>query len=855
MHLVATGRRSSGLRRARRPSRGLLLAHAVLAAAPLLAHAGVGFSSGSATWSWDADTATANGGKTTFTIAPPPSGSMPVSPSFQLNRSGSFGSGNATGSGSIGYITNSTTATFTLAGGSGAAQTDPGDVNFPGGTVTKVQFSGLFSPTSPGFGPTATGYFSLSVGGTAGIQGSTQVAFDMQFRLNNAAGALLRSNINGGTTFFGGTEPTSFRQVWTYSAALSPSTISPSDKVFVSGSMTFIASNQGSPSDIRPLGLDAGAAPPTATFYGDGGFGLDWSNPATWTPPENPGNNVFAFTEPGALIPAVPDGVGTRARFFGNAGEGRGATLSQPVTIGSLHIDSRSTIGISGEAANNLTMDVLPADNASIYVGNSNGNGAHQINAEVLLADNLEIRVEAALPDEPDGGSELNFNKPITSVGTPKAITISGGGIVQFNAANGHDGTTTITDGGQLNVNADGGLGAGPVVVNNGGLLVVNAAAPTSAGQPINVGAGGSVRVNPFVGASLNYSIADGAVVSGDGTFLGSLTVGTPPAGNLQLAPGAIIGHLDFDTSPSAGNPQNIGNNPLYVFAIATDFVDPGVASITIGTASGSPWRGFGNDGQTRVYGGSPASPGSAAVDVAGDADLVSPGGALILNAPVVGGGSTSMLSIRGGGAVHLNSGSNAYAGQVSVTPGATLYVNGQLPSTVGVQVQGGGRLGGVGDIASAVNVADGGRVNPGGAPNSDAAIGTLTTGPLTLSAESLLEFDLGSGGDQSGDQMVVNGDLTLDGLLYVSQRETFDLGDTYTLITFTGLLVNNGLEIDPSSPEIFGLPANVAAAIVVSTNLGGAGGTVSLVVPEPATSAVLLFGAWVAAARRRRLA
>lgn len=828
-------------------------AAAVLAAGPSLSLAGIGFSGGSATWSWDADTATTNGGKTTFAITPPSSGSMPVSPSFQLDRSGSFGSASATGKGSLGYVTNSTTATFTLARGTGVAQADPSD-ELPGNTVTKVQFSGLFSPTSPSFGPTATGYFSLAVAGTAGIGGYTQIAFDMQFRLNSAAGALLRSGISGGTTFFGTGEPTPFSQVWTYSSALSPSTISPADKIFVSGSMTFIASNLGSPSDVAPIGLDAGAAPPTATFYGDGGFGFNWSAPATWTPPNNPASNVFSFTEPGALIPAVPNGVGQRARFFGNAPEGRGAALSEPITLGAVHIDSRSTIGIGGVGANNLTMDVIPADNATIYVGNSYGDGSHEMNVDVVLADNLEIRVEAVDPGEPDGGSLLSFNDPISHAGgTPRDVTISGGGRVEFNSANTYDGTTTITDGGQLNVNADGGLGAGPVVVNNGGILVIGAASPTAAGQAINIGPGGGVQFRAGGFGSLLFSVAPGAVISGDGTFLSALSVGTPPGGNLQLSPGAIVGHTEFEPNPLVGNPQNLGSTPNYVFGIANSFFDLGIGSITVGTGSGSPWIGFGNDGQDRVYGDTPGDPGSAAVNVAGNADLVSPGGRLILNAPVIGGTSTSMLDVRGGGAVELNSPSNSFAGQVRVNGGATLRVNGALTSSAGVQVHANGRLSGGGTITSAVNVADGGIVDPGAETGVASLVGTITTGSMTLGPESLLDFDFGGNDDGVSDRVHVNGDLVLDGLLRINQLELFDEGDAFTILMFTGSLTNNGLTVDPSSQDILGLPAGSAVSIEVQFNRAGvSGGSVVLVVPEPG-SLGMLAGSAIFAGRRFR--
>src|SRR5262245_34400435 len=220
----------------------VLAARALAVGIPSVSFAGAAFTSGSATWSWDADTNSANGGKTTFTITPPSSSALPTSPTYQLNRSGSFGGGTATGKGSIGYVANSTTASWTFSGGSGAAQADPSN-DLTGDTITKVLFGGLYDVTSPGFGPTATGYFSLTAAGTAGALGSTQIAFDLQWRLNGPSGALLRSAISDGTTFLGGAGGMNFSKTWTYCTAFAPASVSPSDNIWVGGSLTFIADN------------------------------------------------------------------------------------------------------------------------------------------------------------------------------------------------------------------------------------------------------------------------------------------------------------------------------------------------------------------------------------------------------------------------------------------------------------------------------------------------------------------------------------------------------------------------------------------------------------------------------------
>lgn len=818
-------------RRRRTPSHRL--APVVLAATPLLAHAGVGFNSGSATWSWDADTATANGGKTTFTIAPPSQGSMPTNPNFQLDRSGSFGGATANGKGSIGYVTNATTATYAISAGSGAAQVDPGNTSFPGNTVTRVLFSGLFDATSPGFGPTATGYFSLTVGGFAGANGSTQIAFDLQFRLNSATGALLRSAISGGDTFLGGAGGQSFSKTYTYSAALSPSTISPGNKVYVAGSLSFLANNHGGPSDVVPIALEAGAAPPTATFFGPGGFGHDWFDPATWQQPNNPAASVFSFVELGALVPTIPNGVGQRARFINNSLEPRGAVFTNDVTLGSVHIDSRQPVQFlqDGSATSALTMNVN-SGRASIYVGNTAGDGNHLVEVNVLLADDLEVRVEAVRPHAENGGSVLAFDGSIAPVGAPtRNVDIEGGGQVSFNSANTYNGITTITAGGQLNANANGALGAGPAQVFDGGLLVLNTPAPFSSPQLIGVNGAGGVLVNtvaPLAGVTI--SLESTGHVAGDGPALEQLDAGV--GGNLLLAPGSVIGHKSFDVNPATGNPQNLGNTPQYVFGISTDFTDLLTPPIVVGTGASSPWIGFGNDATDRVYGNSPTNAGTAAVTVLGSGDLLATRGRLTLNAPLLGAVS-AVANVRGEGQVALNAATSAFAGQIVVTPNATLRVNGALPAVQSVAVLADARLGGDGVIGGPVNVASGGVLDPGDEAGFDDLTGVLTTGALSLASTSLLDFDIGGEGVLN-DTVVVTGDLTLDGLLRINQLQRFDTSDVFTLFTFAGNLTDNGLAIDPASQEIFGVPAQDAASIVIQFNPSGPGGVVLLVIPEP---------------------
>ena len=81
-------------------------------------------------------------------------------------------------------------------------------------------------------------------------------------------------------------------------------------------------------------------------------------------------------------------------------------------------------------------------------------------------------------------------------------------------------------------------------------------------------------------------------------------------------------------------------------------------------------------------------------------------------------------------------------------------------------------------------------------APGGIGTVGTLTTGDLTLSALSILNYDLGTPDTDviaASDRLQVNGDLTLDGTLNVNDIGDFGIG-VYRLIDFTGTLTDNGL-------------------------------------------------------------
>jgi len=202
---------------------------------------------------------------------------------------------------------------------------------------------------------------------------------------------------------------------------------------------------------------------------------------------------------------------------------------------------------------------------------------------------------------------------------------------------------------------------------------------------------------------------------------------------------------------------------------------------------------------------------------------------------------------VYGGPGTLTLSGSNSYTGATNVNAG-TLLINGdQTGATGNVTVASGATLGGAGIIGGAVTVSDNAILAPG------ASAGTLTLGgSLALNPLSLLSFELGTTNSfgVGNDLVAVNGAFVLDGKLNVTQLPSFgpQLGGAagvYELFTYnTGnSFTDNGLLINSLGPNSSGWIGTIVAS----------NGQVTLsVIPEPASLALLVFGA-LALLRRRK--
>ena len=122
---------------------------------------------------------------------------------------------------------------------------------------------------------------------------------------------------------------------------------------------------------------------------------------------------------------------------------------------------------------------------------------------------------------------------------------------------------------------------------------------------------------------------------------------------------------------------------------------------------------------------------------------------------------------------------------------GGLLQVDGTIANSP-VAVGTGATLGGIGTIAGAVTINAGGAIAPG-----SAGVGTLTVGSLALTSGSILNYELGTPfvvGGGVNDLIEVAGNLTLDGLLNVTDIGGFNLG-VYRLMNYGGALVDDTLD------------------------------------------------------------
>ena len=156
-----------------------------------------------------------------------------------------------------------------------------------------------------------------------------------------------------------------------------------------------------------------------------------------------------------------------------------------------------------------------------------------------------------------------------------------------------------------------------------------------------------------------------------------------------------------------------------------------------------------------------------------------------------------------------VGNGTGVRRGTLLIASGST------LATPIGLTVSSDATLGGAGSIHSAgdITISNNGILAPGD------STGTITfNGNLLLNNLTVLEYELdtpGVAGSGVNDLTVVDGNLTLDGVLNVTDLGGFAEGG-YTLIQTTGVITDNGLTIGTLPPRFSGTISVTTDAVIL---------------------------------------
>ncbi|MFV2944995.1 autotransporter domain-containing protein [Pseudomonas japonica] len=403
------------------------------------------------------------------------------------------------------------------------------------------------------------------------------------------------------------------------------------------------------------------------------------------------------------------------------------------------------------------------------------------------------------------------------------------GGTLVLNGANGYTGGTALNRG-TLVVGNNGALGTGDLTAAAGTTLDSNTAVTLANNTVLNgglsiggsnaltldgvVSGAGSLTKNGSANLTLNgvNTYTGGTVLNG-----GSVTLGN----NAALSSGTVsvtgASLLDSTGALQLANALNLTSQ--LTLAGSQDTTLSGVISGTgslVKNGNGSLLL----SGANTYGGGTTINAGSVTGDTTSLQGAITNNGALTFaqNADGTYSGNLSgagTLTKSGTGQLLLT-GTSGFTGNTLVSAGS-LVNNGTLASA-NVQVASGASLGGSGTYSGTVTIADGASLNAG------TATAPLSVGNLNLSSGSNLNFALGAPGG-STTVVAVAGNLVLDGTLNISNAGGFGQG-VYQLFTYGGSVTDNGLAYGtlPAGTTLADLTLQTAIAnqinLVVGSNL-----------------------------------
>lgn len=461
-----------------------------------------------------------------------------------------------------------------------------------------------------------------------------------------------------------------------------------------------------------------------------------------------------------ALRLGLPGGTGVLRVEDGGELDSFGASIGDQATaVGTLTLQ-----GVASDGTRSRWQD----DSLSIYIGNR-GQGS------VSILDGAQATLSSVIVGA--GANTGDGELLISGVNGAARSTLINRGIELGGA--GSDGELRILDGALATnlATTDNSIAATP---GSTGTVLVSG---TNGGHHSTWAAGGRVSVG-FIGDG-SLDIVDGGQVTSSSGFIAAAggsegTVLIEGEGSSWVQTGELI--------------MGVGESTLTLRdggALSASNVRVGTTGASVATVN------IGGDTGAAAVAGTLTTPTVMFSGGSGTLNFNHTSNDLQFGAVISSAVNTATINQRAGTTV-LTGNSGAFTGATHVL-GGELVVGVAGAGTLGnatstVDVASGARLSGSGVIGGTVTVADGGILAPGNSP------GTLTLGGLVLNNASVLEFELGETGVAGGalnDLLVVNGDLTLDGVLNVTQSAggTYGAG-IYRLIDYTGVLTDNTLDL-----------------------------------------------------------
>lgn len=572
------------------------------------------------------------------------------------------------------------------------------------------------------------------------------------------------------------------------------------------------------------------------TFTWTGNSNNNWKAAANWSPTGGPPNAVDAVAQ---------WNVGTT---------GITTNVNLPVTVGSIVVNQpdsgAANLAIKNSSNNILTFQSSTGDATFINhpVAGAVNDGTSTVSVTAAIQLNSPLDVTSAF--------DLASNTAITfsgGIAGSQTITLNGGGNLQLTTVGTGFTGQIVVNNGAVRIPDNGLTAAGNVTVNSGGQFQIGSATETNwslgAGSVLYLNGNGKASGANNVGAfrdqnnaattSFNTPIvlqSDSSIyvngnLTGTPPTVGTLTISQPITGAGALTKnGTGVLVLANDNSYGTAGPTNINGGTLVLantkndggYAIPGDVTVgtltntnptvlqigavgqqlPASANVTLVASTATPGitGTFDLNSNSQTIGSLNSTGGGGIVEnngIVGNSTLTINGATVASNySGVIQDGTTAgtgtfALAFNGPQTLTL-SGASTYSGGTTITGGALTVANttGSATGTGPVTISG-ATLSGAGAIAGAVNL-----LGSTLAPSAGSATpATLTLGSATLDSASSVHYQLGAIGTGTSDQTIVNGNLTLAGILSASALSGFGAG-VYELFAYTGSLIDNGFSL-----------------------------------------------------------